>query len=201
MEQNSDGLASRDRASLTVDAWKKVVDVQQHFNDLELRIRNLMVTLLGAAIAALGVTSGTTGSRSFGIELLGTEIPLQLPLLVASLILIAVFWGMDRLWYHRLLYGAVREGARLEKLLNEQQIPVTLGSSISEASPVDFWRYRIRSPNKIDLVYLLPASLILLGIVLSLKWYVAWLPLVGGLMLWCKWIKSLEARPPKVTGD
>jgi hypothetical protein len=193
MEENSDGLTPKDRASLTVDAWKKVVDVQQHFNDLELRIRNLMVTLLGAAVAALGVTSAATGSRRFGVELFGTEMSLQLPLLVASLILVAVFWGMDRLWYHRLLIGAVSEGARLEKLLDEQHVPVALGSSISKESPVQFMGYRIHSSNKIDLVYLLPITLILVGIVLSLKWWAAWIPFLVCLLLWRRWVKTLRS--------
>ena len=32
-----------------VEAWKKTVDVQQQFNDIELRIRNYAITLLVAA--------------------------------------------------------------------------------------------------------------------------------------------------------
>jgi hypothetical protein len=31
-----------------VEIWKKTVDVQQHFNDLELRIRNFALAVLGA---------------------------------------------------------------------------------------------------------------------------------------------------------
>src|ERR1700722_20361614 len=122
-------LSPKDRVSITIDAWKKVVDVQQHFNDLELRIRNLTVTLLGAAVAALGVTSGGSGPHLFGVQLFGADMPLQAPLLVASLILVAAFWGMDRHWYHKLLYGAVLEGARLEQELSDQGIPITLGAS------------------------------------------------------------------------
>jgi hypothetical protein len=186
-------LSPKDRVSITIDAWKKVVDVQQHFNDLELRIRNLTVTLLGAAVAALGVTSGGSGPHLFGVQLFGADMPLQAPLLVASLILVAAFWGMDRHWYHKLLYGAVLEGARLEQELSDQGIPITLGASISRASPVEFWGYRIRSANKIDLFYLLPATLILVGIILSLDWYIAWIPASGAVFLWVKWARALES--------
>lgn len=179
---------------MTIDAWKKVVDVQQHFNDLELRIRNLTVTLLGAATTALSITSGGVGVRLFAVRIFGTEMALQVPLLIASLVLVAAFWGMDRLWYHRLLTGAVKEGARLEASLHDQGVPINLGTTISEESPVNFWGYRIRSTNKVDLFYLLPATLMLLGIVLSFRWYIAWIPgLVLG-FLWFKWITLLEKK-------
>ncbi|TGR62067.1 hypothetical protein EN866_41865, partial [Mesorhizobium sp. M2D.F.Ca.ET.223.01.1.1] len=38
-EQNT-VLSRKDELNLAVDAWKKTVDVQQHFNDLEMRVRN-----------------------------------------------------------------------------------------------------------------------------------------------------------------
>ena len=40
-----------------VEIWKKVVDVQQHFNDIELRIRNFALALIGAFLAVAGYTA------------------------------------------------------------------------------------------------------------------------------------------------
>jgi hypothetical protein len=31
-----------------IEIWKKIVDVQQHFNDLELRVRNFALIVTGA---------------------------------------------------------------------------------------------------------------------------------------------------------
>jgi FMN phosphatase YigB (HAD superfamily) len=45
-----------------LDLWKKTVDVQQHFNDLELRIRNYAVTLL---VAVLGASAFAVTARDF----------------------------------------------------------------------------------------------------------------------------------------
>ncbi|MGO7770849.1 hypothetical protein ACC736_39035, partial [Rhizobium ruizarguesonis] len=42
---------------INVEIWKKVVDVQQNFNDMGLRIRNFAITIVGALIAAIGVMS------------------------------------------------------------------------------------------------------------------------------------------------
>jgi hypothetical protein len=39
-----------------IDIWKKTVDVQQHFNDIELRIRQYAVTILGAIVGLSAVT-------------------------------------------------------------------------------------------------------------------------------------------------
>jgi FMN phosphatase YigB (HAD superfamily) len=49
-----------------LDAWRKTVDVQQHFNDLELRIRSLAITLLLATLGAAGVVMKEGMRLSFG---------------------------------------------------------------------------------------------------------------------------------------
>jgi len=46
----------KDEVKNGIDIWKKTVDVQQHFNDLEMRIRNFAITIVGALIAAMGFT-------------------------------------------------------------------------------------------------------------------------------------------------
>jgi FMN phosphatase YigB (HAD superfamily) len=43
-----------DTVPIALEAWKKTIDVQQHFNDIELRIRNFAITLL---VAVLGATA------------------------------------------------------------------------------------------------------------------------------------------------
>jgi predicted sugar kinase len=42
------------KISPQVEIWKKIVDVQQHFNDLELRVRNFALIVTGAFLG-LGV--------------------------------------------------------------------------------------------------------------------------------------------------
>jgi hypothetical protein len=40
-ENTSAVLTVEDRTKFLLEVWKKTVDVQQHFNDVEMRIRNL----------------------------------------------------------------------------------------------------------------------------------------------------------------
>ncbi|MEM1398025.1 MAG: hypothetical protein AAGH38_11345, partial [Pseudomonadota bacterium] len=46
-------MTNEDKA-LLLSAWKQTVDVQMHFNDLELRIRNFAFVLTGAFLALGG---------------------------------------------------------------------------------------------------------------------------------------------------
>ncbi len=37
-----------------IEIWKAVVEVQKHFNDIEMRIRAMLVTILSALFASIG---------------------------------------------------------------------------------------------------------------------------------------------------
>jgi hypothetical protein len=98
-----------------VEIWKKIVDVQQHFNDLELRIRNFAVVVVGAF---LGLGGYALKERDF-TTILGPPVILASPIILASLIPLLAFYVMDRLWYHRLLDGSVKAGIEAEGRLRD----------------------------------------------------------------------------------
>jgi hypothetical protein len=90
---------------LRVEAWKTTVQVQQHFNDIELRIRSLVITVLTAVVgaAALALEQGKA-SLGAGILAIGAGST-------------ALFWFVDEVWYHRLLLASVKHGETLEDAL------------------------------------------------------------------------------------
>src|SRR5438132_1388440 len=96
------------------------VTVQQHFNDIELRIRALVITVLtavvGAAALAVQQNRADLGAAIAFVGILAT----------------VVFWFVDEIWYHRLLIGAVKNGLELEGIL-----PTGFGltKAIGDASP------------------------------------------------------------------
>jgi hypothetical protein len=52
-----------------IEIWKKIVDVQQHFNDLELRIRNFALIVTGAFLGLGGYAIKDGGAiNAFGHE-------------------------------------------------------------------------------------------------------------------------------------
>ena len=140
---------SPDRMSIAVDLWKKTVDVQQHFNDLELRIRNYAVTVLAAMLgfAAYGL------KENLQIAVSGFRTSLAAALLVFAILPWSAFYLMDRHWYHRLLYGAVHHGQRIERRWQKILPEIALTDSIGEHSPVKIWKITLHSRHKMSLFY------------------------------------------------
>jgi hypothetical protein len=127
------------------EIWEKHQDVQMHFNGIELQIRNYAVTLLvavtgAAAYAIKAPLTFTVASHTFS---------LALAVLPAGILGWSAFYFMDRLWYHKLLLGAVFQTLALEKLIPELQ----LSHSIGKESPINIGSKGIHSTEKIDLFY------------------------------------------------
>ncbi len=112
---------------LAVEAWKKTVDVQQHFNDLELRVRNFAITFTAAVLGLVGwaLKEGMDSLLPAGLLAIGTLGWLA-------------FYLMDRHWYHRFLDGAVAHGQGIEDwLCTATGTEVfSLASGIKEASGI-----------------------------------------------------------------
>lgn len=134
-----------------LEVWKKIVDVQMHFNDLEMRIRNFGLTVLSAAYAGAGIAYTQDKVISFGLS---EPIGVHSVVLVIATIVWLLFWFMERHWYHRMLIGAVKAGLEVEKALKAEDPTIALlAQSISNESRVPFLGRFLRSGGKVDLFY------------------------------------------------
>lgn len=159
---------SSSRMTLVLDVWKKTVDVQQHFNDLELRIRNYAVTILAAilGLAAYGI------KEDIQIVVLGHFISLSAAVLIAGIFPWLAFYFMDRFWYHRLLYGAVGHGSRIEDRWKTAIPEIALTDSIGKASPLKIWCWTLHTTGKINCFY--GAGVFLLVLLSVFTYFMAW---------------------------
>jgi phosphoglycolate phosphatase-like HAD superfamily hydrolase len=149
-----------DRLKNVIEAWKKTVDVQQHFNDLELRIRNYAITLVTAVV---GVASFAL-KENLTIRLFGFRTSLAAVLLGAGAGGWLAFYLMDRLWYHNLLVGAVRHGSFIERAYEKEFPELRLTHAISEASPTRMSkRLVLHSSQKLNLFY------VIVGLILAVS--------------------------------
>jgi hypothetical protein len=114
-----------------VEVWKKTVDVQQHFNDLQLRIRNLAITVVAAIVSA----SGLTLVQKLHITFLGADFPVAVFLQATALASWGAFFVMDRYWYYRLLLAAVGHGVSIEKSIKKSLPEIGLATHISIEIP------------------------------------------------------------------
>jgi hypothetical protein len=120
-----------EKIKLRVEAWKATIDVQKHFNDLELRIRNFALTVLTAMLGAVGL--GIQNQLFIRIGSFTTNLAVWF--LGVGVVSWVAFGLMDGLWYHSLLKGAVAQGEAIEnELANSQLGAFKLTTSISAAS-------------------------------------------------------------------
>jgi hypothetical protein len=150
-----------------IEIWKKIVDVQQHFNDLELRIRNFALIVTGAFLGLGGYAIKDGGI----IDAFELEVSIAGLVVFSAIVPLLAFYFMDRLWYHRLLEGSVKAGIEAESALKHLGYKVDLGSKISEYSPFTLWLtngVKIHSKTKMDIFYLmLVAALLIVAVCLG----------------------------------
>ncbi|WP_367358427.1 hypothetical protein [Methanothrix sp.] len=130
---------------MQVEIWKKVIDVQQHFNAIEMQIRNFAVTILAGILAAAGLAL----REPKNIKIFNFIVSSASAILIGGIIVLLAFYFMDRFWYHRLLQGAVTQGERLENEIKKTLPEAALSQTIRAGSPV----LKIRSDRKIDIFY------------------------------------------------
>jgi len=146
--------------SFAVDAWKTTVSVQQHFNDLELRVRNFAITFITAVLGLVGLAL-KDDPRSL----------LPWALLAIGIIGWLAFYVMDRWWYHRFLEGAGQHAGNVEKWLVAATGTGThlfhLSETIKDKSAVRIMNREVHSRHRIDLFYCaVVAAALVLAIVL-----------------------------------
>jgi len=146
-----------------IEIWKTIIDVQKHFNELEMRIRNVAVTVLAAFLAAAGITM----KDNMHVTLGNLEVSLTSLVLLGGALCWLAFYGMDRFWYHRLLMGAVKQGLTAEASLSVRFPEIGLTKAIGDESPVKLGSLTIRSSNKIDIFYWSVALLLILAAVMA----------------------------------
>jgi hypothetical protein len=121
------------KAQDMIDIWKTIVDVQMHFNEIEMKIRGLFLTIILALLGGYGYLI----EHSNKIEIWGFLIYYYIFIPLIGGLGTYLFYFMDRHWYHRLLLGAVKQGIEIEKALAKEYPQIALGKSIAAESPVE----------------------------------------------------------------
>lgn len=124
---------SSDHAKLVVEIWKKIVQTQEHFNEMCMRVRTMFATVMAAILSLYGLIlkNGETTIRAYGME-----VNVFILLCFSISVTTYLFYFVDRHWYHRLLVGSVNQGSQIERDWAEKLPEIQLGSKISAASPV-----------------------------------------------------------------
>ena len=132
-----------------ISIWSDIVKVQQHFNDIALRIRNLSLTAFTFIIATLGYIIKENIYFQFGTLEINA---ISIISFIGSLI-IWCFLFMDKNWYHRYLIGASKQASFIESKWEEILPELGLSNSISKESSFKFLRIDLNSNKRFRFFY------------------------------------------------
>jgi hypothetical protein len=135
-----------DASNQVIEIWKATLETQQHFNNIEMTIRNYAVTVLVAVLGGAALAL----KEKIVVDIGPTHMSLSALVLVAGVIGWAGFYSMDRFWYHPLLIGSVRHGLRLEKRHGTRLPELALATTIRDEAA----KQTIHTASRIDFFYL-----------------------------------------------
>lgn len=113
-----------------IEIWKSIVEVQKHFNEISMKIRGIFATILLALLAAVGFLLDKGLVLKFGC--LNVQYAVLLP--IFGMGGAALFYFIDRYWYHRLLVGAVKHAIMIEKKYSKELPELSLSDAIGKES-------------------------------------------------------------------
>ncbi|MEG2040894.1 MAG: hypothetical protein RR068_07285 [Hafnia sp.] len=135
---------------LKVDVWKTVIDVQKHFNDLEMKVRNFGILILSAFIGAIGVSFNSSSN----LVIFGGNYSVSGILAFGAAIVWLLFYFVDVYWYHPLLLGAVKKGLEIEEEIGVDIANIDLTKTIGDSSPKDILCFKnVHSTTKAKVFY------------------------------------------------
>jgi hypothetical protein len=116
-----------------VQIWIKVVQTQEHFNEIGMKVRTMYATVMAGILSLYGIFV----EHSSHIVFWTVSIDAIIPICFAIILMSTLFYFVDRYWYHRLLMGAVKQGAYIENRWKEILPELGMGQKISDESSID----------------------------------------------------------------
>lgn len=114
--------------------------MQKHFNEISLKIRGVFIT----AIIALSAAIGFLGEKELVFEFNPVQIQYAALVPLLGAVATALFYFIDRYWYHRLLGGSVAQGLQIERKYQLALPEISLTDAIGSSSPIKLKRWSTR---------------------------------------------------------
>lgn len=163
MENN---LTDEDKKN-KIEIWKNIVNVQMHFNEIEMKIKQLALTLFTFIIGGIGYSI-----KEPQMTVMVGSLVIPLGAIVGSLGTMVIYglYLMDKHWYHRLLHGAIDPALLAEASLGPFYPEIGLSTSIKKTSPSKLFGKEFHSDGKLRIFYIvLCAPLLISSIILFLN--------------------------------
>lgn len=110
-EPATEDLSKHERASLLIEYWKQTSNVQQHFNDVSMKLRNFAVVVFSGFLTGVGLAI----HNDISISILNVNISAGVLFALAGFIATQLIHFMDTYWYHVFLKGSSSTILEIEK--------------------------------------------------------------------------------------
>jgi small-conductance mechanosensitive channel len=105
-------------AKLLLDEWKIVIQTQMHFNDMIMRMRTNVVTIV---LAFLGAASISLQYDSLFMSFSGFSFHASILIIISGLVLLFGVFILDYFYYYRMLRGAVNRGYQIDEAFKNKK--------------------------------------------------------------------------------
>lgn len=123
-------LTKNERTTHLVEYWKQTTLVQQHFNDISMKVRNFAIVIFSGFLTGVGLSI----HNGVFVELFGLKFSAGIIFALAGAVVTQLIHFMDTYWYHVFLKGAVGISINVEKEINEILKIEKLANDISSHS-------------------------------------------------------------------
>lgn len=115
MKLMSNELTINERTTHLVEYWKQTTLVQQHFNDISMKVRNFAIVIFSGFLTGVALSI----HKGIFVDFFGLKLSAGIIFSVAGAFVTQLIHFMDTYWYHVFLKGAVGTSMKVEKEINE----------------------------------------------------------------------------------
>jgi hypothetical protein len=128
--QADNELTKNERTTHLIEYWKQITLVQQHFNDISMKVRNFAIVIFSGFLTGVGLSI----HKGVFVEVFGFKFSAGIIFALAGAFVTQLIHFMDTYWYHVFLKGAVDTSIKVEKEINEILKIEKLADDISSQS-------------------------------------------------------------------
>ncbi|MFA5093329.1 MAG: hypothetical protein WC543_05255 [Candidatus Omnitrophota bacterium] len=112
-----------------IEIWKEAVEVQMHFNDLLIKMRTTVISII---LAVFGGAAIAVKEINWYVNFLGFDLRLSAAVVGLGMLFLSVQYIIDRYYYFPLLLGAVKYTASMGERNNLPELSNLTLSIIKE---------------------------------------------------------------------
>jgi hypothetical protein len=120
-----------------VEVWKEAIETQMHFNDLLIKMRTTVTSIILAVFGAAAFT--LKEPQEWYVQILGTDIRLGTVVMVIGVVFLIVQFIIDAFYYFPLLLGAVDYTESLGERYNIPELSALTKSITKSVSHKKAW--------------------------------------------------------------